>query len=219
MVSQFTGEVSVSPASEPLVHSLAVERTSTIFSRLIRENIGPEVELRQVVNGLKDRSFGVLMIMFAIPNAVIPGISFILGAPIVLFALQIVWGRKQPWLPEFMLKRKLSQELFTAIARRVSKFLVWTEKWLKPRWLWMSSRTAQIILGFYVAFIAIILMAPIPFGNALPAFSIACISAGLIEKDGIAIVLGIVLGALGTIYIIGSIGVLVAALLKLLGFL
>jgi hypothetical protein len=211
-------ESSLSPATtKPVIHTLAVERTSTLFARLVRDNTGPEVEVRNIVKGLKDRSFGMLMIMFAVPNAVIPGISWILGAPIVLFALQIAFGRKTPWLPEFMLRQKLSQSLFQAIATRVTKFIVWAEKWLKPRLVWMSGRTGQSILGFYLAFIAIVLMAPIPFGNALPAFSIACISAGLIEKDGYAILLGLLLGILGTIYIAGTIGALLYVALRFFG--
>ncbi|MDX2263980.1 MAG: exopolysaccharide biosynthesis protein [Hyphomicrobiales bacterium] len=207
----------MSPAPQPTLHTLAVERTSTIFSRLVRENTGPEVEVRNIVRGLKDRSFGMLMVMFAVPNAVIPGISFILGAPIILFALQIVWGRKTPWLPEFMLKRRLSQELFQAITRRVSKFLVWTERWLKPRWVWMSGRIGQAVLGVYLAFTAIVLMAPIPWGNALPAFSIAFISIGLIEKDGAAISIGVLLGLAGAAFVTIFGGGFIYLVLRFLG--
>jgi hypothetical protein len=50
-------------------------------------------------------------------------------------------------------------------------------------------------------------MMPIPFGNALPALGIALIAVGLIEKDGKAAVIGMVLGLLGALYI----GVAIAA--------
>ncbi len=44
-------------------------------------------------------------------------------------------------------------------------------------------------------------MMPVPFGNALPALGISFISIGLIEKDGKAAAIGVVLGFLGAIYI------------------
>ncbi len=217
MNSDISGEAASSSKGLILHPTMTVERTSTVLARLIRENTGETVEVRTIVEGLKDRSFGVLMILFAVPNAVITGISWILGAPIVLLALQFTFGRQTPWLPEFMLKQTLKQELFQSITIRVMHFLTKVERWLQPRWLWLSTRTAERILGLYLAFVAIILMAPIPFGNALPAFGIAFISAGLIEKDGIAIAIGMVLGFAGSIYIISVVGGLIYAGLKLLG--
>ncbi len=50
-------------------------------------------------------------------------------------------------------------------------------------------------------------MMPIPFGNALPAFGIALMAVGLIEKDGKAAVIGMMLGFLGMLYI----GIAIAA--------
>lgn len=197
--------------------SLAVERTSTVFSRLVRETTADQVEIRSIVNALKDRSFGVLMIMFAVPNAVIPGISWILGAPIVLIGLQLALGRKSLWLPEFMLRQKMSRELFQKIAARVTTFLVWIERLLKPRLGFMTTEPIQRLIGVFLTLTALVLMAPIPWGNALPAFGIAFISIGLIEKDGLAILAGMVLGILGFIFVAVFGGAVIYGILKLLG--
>lgn len=193
------------------------ERTSTLVDRLVREQQGNEVSIGTIVDALRDRGFGVLMIMFALPNAVIPGLSVILGLPIILIGLQIAVGRTKPWLPGFMLRRKLSPQMFDTIAQRVSKFLSWIERWMKPRLTWLASGVFTPFLGLFLAFTAIVLMAPIPFGNALPAFSIAFISIGLIEKDGIAILIGIVLGVVGAVFIGSVIGGAVYAAMRWLG--
>jgi hypothetical protein len=194
-----------------------IERTSSVVARLARQNAGNEVEIRAIVNALKDRSFGVLMILFAMPNAVIPGISFILGSPIILFGLQMAYGRNKVWLPEFMMRQRVSDTLFQTIAYRVERFLVWIEKWMRPRLLFLFTKTSERLLGVYLAFLAAVLMAPIPFGNALPAFGISFISVGLIEKDGAAVIIGIILGFLGFLFVLTVILLGLAGLQALLG--
>lgn len=177
------------------------EHTSDIIRRLAENYEGHDITVETIIDALKDRSFGVLMILFALPNAVIPGISWILGAPIVILGLQIALGREEPWLPQFMQKRTIPADLFQQIAGRSVKFLVWIEKLSKPRWSPLVSGWAERVLGVFIAFAAVVLMAPIPFGNALPAFGISFISVGLIEKDGRAVAIGMLLALLGAVFI------------------
>ena len=186
---------------------LRPDKTSVAIRDLAERARGRDVSVGEILAALKDRGFGVFMILFALPNAVIPGISFILGAPVVLFALQLAFGRGEVWLPEFMRRQKLSAALFEKVAARVERFLVWVEKRSMPRWCSVVTGAGERFLGLYIAVVAAFLMMPIPFGNGLPALGIALMAVGLIEKDGKAAVIGMVLGFLGTLYI----GVAVAA--------
>jgi hypothetical protein len=196
-----------------------VPRTSAIIARLAWEKAGQEVSIAEIVTALQDRSFGVLMILFALPNVVIPGISVVMGLPIILFGLQIASGRQKVWLPGFMMNKKLSASLFQNAASRVEQFLSRIESWLRPRWLFFFTGIGERLLGLYLSFLAFVLMAPIPFGNALPAFGISFISIGIIEKDGVAVVIGIILGLLGTAFIATAIGGLFALALVAFGYL
>jgi hypothetical protein len=186
---------------------LRPEKTSVAIRDLAQHAGGRDVTVGEILAALKDRGFGVFMILFALPNAVIPGISFILGAPVVLLALQLAFGREEVWLPDFMRRQTLSAVLFEKIAARVERFLLWIEKRSMPRWCSIVTRPGERFLGLYIAVIAGFLMIPFPFGNVLPALGIALMSVGLIEKDGKAAVIGMVLGFLGALYI----GVAVAA--------
>jgi hypothetical protein len=177
------------------------DKTSVAIRDLAERARGRDVTVGEILAALKNRGFGVFMILFALPNAVIPGISFVLGAPVVLFALQLAFGRDEVWLPEFMRRQKLSAELFQKVAARVEKFLVWVEKRSMPRWNSVVSGPGERFLGLYIAVVAGFLMLPIPFGNMLPAFGIALMAVGLIEKDGKAAAVGMLLGFLGNLYI------------------
>jgi hypothetical protein len=176
-------------------------KASAALSGLANQASGRDVSLGEIVAALEDRGFGILAIFFALPNAVIPGLSFILGAPVLLFALQLAAGRREVWLPSFLACRTIPAAMFQKIAARSMSFLNWMERRLRPRWMWLVSRSGERLLGLYIAIVAVFLMTPVPFGNALPALGISIMSAGLIEKDGKAAAIGIVLGFLGTLYI------------------
>ncbi len=194
-----TASAGSAAATKPAAPS---EKTSVAIENLAKASADGEVTLGGLVAALKDRGFGVFMVLFALPNAVIPGLSFILGIPVLLFGLQLAAGRDEVWLPGFLRRRKLPSGHFQKIAAQTVKFLIWAERRVRQRWIWLVSGRAGRFLGLYIAILATFLMMPVPFGNALPALGISFISAGLIEKDGKVAAAGILLGFLGVIYIV-----------------
>lgn len=192
------------------------ERTSQIIARVARENQGENITIARLMNALSDRSFGVIIVLFALPNAIIP-IAWVLGTPILLLAAQIVMGRQQPWLPQFMSRQEISADTFNKIAEYVVRYLGKIENWLKPRWGWLTTDAAERVIGLWLVFLTLVLLVPVPFGNALPSFAIAIIAAGLIEKDGAAIVVGSLIGVAGTFYVVALLGGLLAAFRAIFG--
>ncbi|MGO9546098.1 MAG: exopolysaccharide biosynthesis protein [Rhodomicrobium sp.] len=195
----------MNPDAGPAAGETGPARTSVAIADFAQRMHGRDVPLSAIVAALEDRGFGIFMILFALPNAVIPGISFLLGAPVLLFALQLGAGRDAVWLPGFLQRRTLPAALFERIAARSVNFLIWLEKRVRPRWTWLVSGSAERMLALYIAIIAAFLMTPVPFGNALPALGISFMSAGLIEKDGKAAAIGIALGFLGALYIAAAV--------------
>lgn len=205
------------PASEEAKWPAAPERTSEILSRLAEKADKETITVGSIVDALYDRSFGVVMILFALPNTVIP-IAWILGTPILLFAVQMVMGRQEPWLPEFMRRRAMNQETFSKVVSYAVRYLRKIESALKPRWNFLTTDTMERIIGVYIIFLTLVLMIPVvPFGNALPAFGISIISAGLLEKDGAAIVVGALVGLVGAAYVFSFLGGVWVALKLLIG--
>lgn len=176
------------------------ERTSSVIARLSRDTQGEDIALAEIVDALKDRSFGAMLILFAMPNTVIPGVMFIVGGPIILIGFQLALGYRRPWLPDFMLKRRFRRTTFKAITAHVGRFLVWLERWLRPRAVWLTSRPVERFLGLYIAGLALLLITPLPLGATLPAVGISLIAAGLSEKDGVAVAFGLGVGFAGVLY-------------------
>ena len=194
----------------------APERASEILARLAQTQL-ESVNVGTLLEALKDRSFGIILILFALPNAILP-VAWVLGTPILLFAIQMTMGRQEPWLPAFMKRPQLSRETFVKLMEFVSRYLAIIESWLKPRWYWLTTNRMERVIGAYLVFLTVVLLVPVPFGNALPSFGIAIIAAGLLEKDGAAIIVGAIVGLIGTVYILAVIGGAFAALKAIFGF-
>jgi hypothetical protein len=192
------------------------ERTSDIIARLARDYEGDKISVGRLMEALQDRSFGVIIILFALPNAIIP-IAWVLGTPILLFAIQLVMGRQKPWLPDFMSRQEIGRETFVKASDYVVRYLAMMERWLKPRWAWLTTDMAERLIGLWMVFLVLVLLVPVPFGNALPAFGISIIAAGLVEKDGLAIMVGSLIGLAGTFYVVALLGGLLAAFRAIFG--
>jgi hypothetical protein len=206
-------ESAVSPSDlEPAIP----ERASEILARLARETQLEKVDVGTLLDALKDRSFGIIIILFALPNAILP-VAWVLGTPILLFSIQMMLGWREPWLPALLTRPQLSRETFAKLMDYVSRHLSMIESWLKPRWSWLTSPAMERVIGAYLTFLTIVLLVPVPFGNALPSFGIAIIAAGLLEKDGAAIVVGSMIGLIGSVYVVALIGGLLAAFRAIFG--
>jgi hypothetical protein len=181
------------------------KRTSEILADFAQQ-AESDVTIGDLLDALKQRGFGILIVLFALPGAVLP-IAWILGTPIMFFAVQLIFALREPWLPGFLRRQTLSQDTFNKVIEYAVKYLGYIEVGLKPRWTWIAHPIMERVIGAYIAFSTLVLLVPIvPFGNFLPAFGIGVMAAGLLERDGLAIAVGAVMAMIGAIYIFAFLG-------------
>ncbi|WP_088346597.1 MULTISPECIES: exopolysaccharide biosynthesis protein [Rhodomicrobium] len=192
-------------------------RISEILTRLAAQGDRESIGVGEIVDALSDRSFGIIIILFALPNTILP-IAWVLGTPILIFSIQMAMGQQKPWLPEFMRRQQLDRETFTKAINYVVRYLTKIESLLKPRLTFLTSSGMERAIGVWLTILTIVLLVPVPFGNALPSFGIAIIAAGLLERDGLAIIVGSLIGILGTVYVIALVGGVLAAARAIFGF-
>lgn len=158
----------------------------------------------ELVDELGERAFGALMFIFAVPNIIPtpPGTSAVLGLPLVILTFQLMVGRQTLWLPQTIRKRTIDGALVATFVRRSMPVLVRFEKVLRPRLsLVVVSDLAERVIGLVAFLLAIVLFLPIPLANIVPAAAIAVMALGLAERDGLAVLLGYLLGA-GTVLVL-----------------
>ncbi len=189
-------------------------RTSQLLRDFVASETGPRISLGALRDALDDRGFGVLLFVFAFPNLLphnIPLVSAVLGLPLVLLAAQLSYGRHKPWFPSWLAERSFPRLGFTAIVMHALPYLERAERLLKPRLTGLLSWTGERLIGIAIFVLAIALTLPIPFGNFLPAFAIAIIGLALVEKDGVAVLVGLGVGVGSLIVIAIVVGGLIAA--------
>ncbi len=174
--------------------SQGTRKVSEILAEL-SAGAGERVRLRDLVNALGDRAFGLLILIFALPNAVglgtIPGLSTVFGVPQIFIAVQMALGWHKPWLPNWVLEKSLARGDFRHMVDKSTPYLRRAETLLRPRWAFMSSYLAERLLGIVFAVLAAIVALPIPGGNWPPAIAMAFISIGLVERDGLYVAIGL----------------------------
>lgn len=134
-----------------------------------------------------------LTLIFMIPVS-IPGVSTVFGAAILLIGFSRLF-KCGLWLPKRVRERRLpAEKLRTGLQRG----LIWFHRlerisrphrinWITAKGMMAVVNDCAIILG------AVLLMAPfglIPFSNTLPAIALLLLAIGLLERDGICIILG-----------------------------
>jgi hypothetical protein len=172
-------------------------RTSHLLRDFVTSHPEPRISLGALRDALGDRGFGVLLFIFALPNLVpvnIPLLSAVLGLPLVLLAAQLTYGRHKPWFPDWLTRQSFSRAGFANVVLRSLPYLERAERLLRPRLTFLLSWTGERLVGLAILILALVLFLPIPFANWLPACAIAIIGLAIVEKDGLAVLVGLAVG-------------------------
>lgn len=183
-------------------------RLSDILQEIADAPATPDerISLEDLIEGFGNRAFGALLFIFAVPVALpiaIPGISAVLGAPLLFLSWQLMRGREQPWLPQVMRSRSFLRVDFARMLRRVLPSIRRVERLVGPRLIWMTNRRGEQVIGLLAFILALILFLPIPFGNTVPALAIAIFALAVLERDGLAAIVGTLVGVAGIAVVSG----------------
>ena len=177
------------------------------FSQVL-EDIGakddPKLYLGELVNAFGERGFGALMLFFGLLSAaigIIPGTTTILGVPLLLISLQLVIRQDQLWLPKWALSRWIERETYRQGVAKVLPRVRKIERLSRPRLAIMTSEVSEVLIGLATFILDFILVLPIWGGNLIPAVIICTFGFGLMQRDGLAVLI-----AWGAVALIGIAG-------------
>ena len=150
----------------------------------IRDLVGPDGLLMLTA---------LLTIVFLVPVS-IPGVSTVFGAAILLIGISRILNRNL-WLPQRVLQRRLPAEKLRSALNKGAVWLQRLERISRPHRLRLltDNRVMNVINNCAFILAACLLMAPfglIPFSNTLPGLALLFFAIGLIQRDGVSILLG-----------------------------
>ena len=169
-----------------------------IIARIVAlaEEAGPDgLTIRDVLDRLDERAFGVAILIMAIP-CLIPGLygpPQILGVPIILLAGQMMLGRSEPWLPEALLNRRLSKTWLDGMAGFAAKRMGWFERLSKPRLSFFAQGLGERLAAFFMILATVTIV--LPMTNTIPSVALALLATGVLQRDGLFVAAGAAIAA------------------------
>lgn len=196
------------PDNEPIT-------ISQRLSRLAADAEGDTVTLDWVLAQLHERAFGLFLVVLALPCCIpfLYGVPQIVALPLMFVSVQILLGRKSPWLPRKLGLRQVPTTSLEGLARRAAPWLRRIEAISRPRLAALTRRPLDQLVGVALVLFSASILVPLPGTNTVPGIAVVIVAMGLLQRDGIMVVLGTVLGLawIGTLLFAGA---TLASLLK-----
>ena len=170
-----------------------------ISDRLVQlaENAkGDAISLDSILGQLHERAFGLFLLVLALPCCIpfLYGIPQIVSLPLMFVSVQILMGRQTPWLPERLAARTVSVDGLQNLARRAAPWLRRIEAISRPRHAQLTRAPLDRVVGLSLVFFSASILVPLPGTNTVPGFAVVLVSMGLLQRDGILVIVGMILG-------------------------
>lgn len=174
-------------------------RISAVLTSLAG-SAGDRLSVADIVSVLRDRAFAILVVLLGLPNCLPmpPPIPFVCGLLLALVAAQIAAGFGSPWLPRALLRRSVPREAVQRAVARALPVLQRLERLSRPRFTFLESPIAFRVIGCLLLALALGLIVAAPVIGQIPLGLAVCLMGlGLVERDGVVVVVGLVVGIAG----------------------
>jgi len=154
------------------------------------------VTLGEAIDLASTRMHGIAILLMALPECVplpIPSIGAVLGIPLIAVSAHLAIFGERGDLPARARELKIPHRVIAMISRHLIRPLRYVERMSRNR-LSVLGRSERLV-GVFCLLMSLLLLLPIPLVNGPPAVALACLSWGLIQRDGLFIGLGILLSA------------------------
>jgi hypothetical protein len=205
---------------QKIEHKTLKERVNVLISGLSQDRIS----VASLLELIGQEGMLVFCIFLTLPFMVpvsIPGVSTVFGALIVLLGFGLLFNRTI-WAPKRLKAKTISAQ---ALKVALQKGLIWVErieKISRPRFASLTrGYFAHCLNSLSLIFGAMLLIAPfgfIPFSNTLPGLAILLLAVGILQKDGICVLLGYLMNIATVVYFAFLLAGGAVALQKVLGF-
>jgi hypothetical protein len=172
-------------------------RTSEMLAVLGDTAAGESVSFDDLLDQFRQRAFGAMLLVVLLPTFIpVPvGIGAITGPFIALLGLQMLFTLQHPWLPRWLGRRTMKRASVQRFGNRFRPLLARIERICKPRLLALvEHRAAHAFTGLQLVLLGFLLSLPIPGTNYPFGLILLLYCIGLIERDGVVLLIGWVLG-------------------------
>ncbi|MDX2094456.1 MAG: exopolysaccharide biosynthesis protein [Alphaproteobacteria bacterium] len=174
-------------------------RISDILATLPDRFPSSHTTVGALLEALAGRAYGILLLVLALPNLIpvpAPGLSALLGLPLLWVTFQQVLGLETPWLPGGVARRRIKTSHLRSVCSRMVPAMRKLEYVMTPRLMLLTSPPAVRLIALLCVILSLMIAMPIPFGNAFPALAICLFAIGILQRDGLFVLLGLTVALL-----------------------
>lgn len=174
-----------------------------------------EVSMDQVMDAVGRRSFGPLLLLVGIIAVApgigdIPGVATVLGIFVLTVSVQLLFGRKDFWLPQWILRRKAKSEKLKKISgsKWLRKPATWIDKAVTKRLEILTGPRATYAIAVACTVMGLLLPLTelIPFGTNLLSLGLVAYGISLIANDGLMALAGLGITAATLVMVVAALG-------------
>lgn len=169
------------------VHGLAAD-----LRRLRETANGMPISVQKLLDTLADRGHAVVILILTAPFVLlpIPGLSTIVGLAVLGLSLGVLLN-SGAWMPKFIRRRDIAPETLEKLITGTTKTLGKLERFVKPRMQWLTGPSWHWLIGISLIAANVAFALPGPPGNNIPpALAMVLLSLGLLERDGLLVLIG-----------------------------
>lgn len=142
-----------------------------------------------LVDKAAESGFGFLIGVLTLIAIPFVGVSTPFGLAIALLGVQLMLGRRQPWLPARARRRPLAMSMLDRVLRLLARRTRWLARLSRRRWE-PAIQPRLIGLGIVLLALGLALPLPIPGSNLIFLVPLFTYSIGVLERDGMWVALG-----------------------------
>jgi hypothetical protein len=172
------------PIVQRLRDAAAAMRDERVSMRAMAQAHGPEAH-------------GTLLLLMAMPCLLpVPGVGTVLGLGMAALAVAMWRGQCAPCLPQRVAELELPRHWAQRVLGLLASAYAVAGRHARARLSHLAYADRRSATALAVGLMALIVVIPIPFGNVLPALALMLIGLGLVFRDGVAVVLGLMMAGL-----------------------
>lgn len=165
------------------------------------------ITVQEILHTLSGKGQSLILLFLSLPFCQplqIPGLSIPFGLIIAFIGLRMAFG-KRLWLPKYFLEKKIKPHTMQKITRKTLWLVKKIKRWVHPRLPSLCHYPALHIINGLLIFILGLCLAlplPIPFTNLSVAWSIFFIGLGILEDDGIFVLVGYLISSIAIAFFV-----------------
>lgn len=170
------------------------------FLNKIRHIGDNRINIANILEENKNGSYFILFFMtvltFIPTPAPIPIISSLISILCIILSFQIMINKSDIFLPKFFKNLSIERKTLDKIVKRINPYLIRLETVTKKRIRFIFSKNGLILLNTFLFLLSANLFIPLPITNMIPAMSIMIIVFGVLNNDGLFVLIGLLIGML-----------------------